>query len=101
METATMHTRAAIEIKAILEERMEGVYNKDIKKILSLYAAGAVTFDFKEPLKNKGTADIRERLEEWFSYYNTPISQQIKDLEIFAGTTYPLVPLNYRFHNYV
>lgn len=72
-------------VRAVLEEKIKAIHDKNPDAVLALYTDNPVTFDFKDPLQNKGKEAIKARLEEWFASYKGPVNQEMKELEVIAG----------------
>jgi ketosteroid isomerase-like protein len=70
------------QIKAIIDKKIIGIYNRDEYAVLSVYSPGVVSFDFAPPLQNKGIDAIKKRLQGWFASYMGHITQKINDLHI-------------------
>ncbi len=71
-----------VQIQAILDKKIKVIHDKDLQGALDMYIEEVVTFDFKEPLLNKGKDAIKKRLQEWFASYKGAIGQEMKELEI-------------------
>lgn len=72
-------------IRALVEDRINAVRNKDINELVSKYAPDVLSFDVVDPLLSTGSEAIRKRLEEWFASFQGPISFEIRGLSIVAG----------------
>lgn len=78
-------TENETQIKALLDQKIKAIYNKDMEGILAMYTDDVVTFDLKDPLQNAGTGTIKNRLREWFISYQSEINQEYQKLEVYAG----------------
>ena len=70
------------EIKNLLDAKIKAIYDRDLEGLLSNYPPDVVTFDLMSPLQNNTRDAIKKRLENWFAGYESPISQEIANLEI-------------------
>jgi ketosteroid isomerase-like protein len=72
-------------LRALIDNRVEAVRNKDIDALMSQHAPDVLMFDALNPLQYVGADKVRERAEEWFSWYQGPIGYEVRDLSITAG----------------
>jgi uncharacterized protein (TIGR02246 family) len=70
------------EIKDLIDAKIKAVYNRDAEGLLANYPADVVTFDLMSPLQNNTRDAIEKRLESWFAGYESPISQEVANLEV-------------------
>jgi ketosteroid isomerase-like protein len=84
MATANNETPAA-EIRALIDERLKAVQNKNAEGLVAHTASDVLTFDIVKPLQNVGAAAVKKRAQEWFASYDGPMGYEIRDLEITAG----------------
>lgn len=82
MNNTNAQTENEALIRAILDERIKAIYDRNLEVILAMYTKGVVTFDLKDPLQNMGVDAVKKRIEEWFSTYKSPISQEIQKVAI-------------------
>jgi ketosteroid isomerase-like protein len=61
--------------------------DKDIGALMSHHAPDVLTFDALDPLRYVGADAVRERAEQWFSWYQDSIGYEVRDLSITAGET--------------
>lgn len=73
------------EISASLDRRSEAAWNKDIDRLMSLYSSDIVYFDVVPPLRYVGAAALRDRFLHWFSLWEGPIGQEVRDVTIMAS----------------
>jgi ketosteroid isomerase-like protein len=78
-------TSTQSEIRALLDSRSEGIWMKDIDRLMSFYSPDIVYFDLVPGLRYTGAAALRRRFLEWFDAYNGSIGQEIRDLNILAS----------------
>jgi ketosteroid isomerase-like protein len=74
-----------IEIRELFYGRSEAMRNKDIDRLMSLYAPDIVYFDLVPPLQYTGSASLRERFLNWFEGWEGPIGMEICDLKVSAS----------------
>jgi ketosteroid isomerase-like protein len=81
------HGKAADEaqLRALIDERVEAVRAKEIDALMARHAPDVLMFDALNPLRYTGADAVRERAEEWFSWYQGPIGYEVRDLSITAG----------------
>jgi ketosteroid isomerase-like protein len=70
------------ELRALFERRSEATWNKDIDRLMALYAPDVVYFDVVPPLHYTGSAALRKRFLDWFARWQGPIGQDIRDLSL-------------------
>ncbi|MGH3681145.1 MAG: YybH family protein [Natronosporangium sp.] len=73
------------EIRESLDRRSEAAWDKDLDRLMSLYAPEVVYFDVVPPLRYVGADALRERFRHWFTLWDGPIGQQLGDLTVMAG----------------
>jgi ketosteroid isomerase-like protein len=83
-ETRTKPSDEA-QLRALIDERVRAVRDKDIDALMAQHATEVVMFDALNPLQYKGADTVKERAAQWFSWYAGPIGYEIRDLEITAG----------------
>jgi uncharacterized protein (TIGR02246 family) len=74
-------------IRALIEQRVMAVRDKDIDALMSPHAPDVVMFDALHPLQYAGAEKVRERAGQWFSWYQDAIGYEVRDLSITAGET--------------
>jgi uncharacterized protein (TIGR02246 family) len=72
-------------IRALIEDRVKAIHDKDINALMSNHAPDVLTFDALNPLRYIGSDKVKERAEDWFSWYQGPIGYEVRDLSITAG----------------
>src|SRR5687768_5707696 len=70
------------DIKALVDTRAEAVWNKDLDRLMSLYAPGIVYFDLVPGLRYVGTIALRARFTEWFHNFESAFGPQTSELSI-------------------
>jgi ketosteroid isomerase-like protein len=78
-------TQSAVEIKALLDSRSDGVRIKDIDRLMSLYSPDVVYFDVVPGLQFTGSAALRDRFLQWFDAWQGTIGMEIRDLNILSS----------------
>ena len=73
------------QLRALIENRAKAVHARDSDKLMSSHAPDVVMFDALNPLQYVGSAKVRERAEQWLSWYQGSIGYEIRDLNIEAG----------------
>lgn len=73
------------QLRALIDNRVEAVRNKDVNALMAQHAPDVVMFDALNPLQYVGADKVRERAEEWFSWYQGPIGYEVRDLSITAS----------------
>jgi uncharacterized protein (TIGR02246 family) len=73
------------QIRALLDERVRAIHDKDAQALVSACAPDIVSFDALPPLQRLGAEAVRHRAEEWLGWYDGPIGYDIRDLRITAG----------------
>ena len=87
MTTANSEATYEAQLRALIEARVKAVRAKDIAGLLSNHAPDVLMFDALNPLQYIGSDAVRERAEEWFSWYQGPIGYEIRDLSITTADT--------------
>jgi len=72
------------EIEALLERRIEACRDKDIDKLMSIFAAEIVYFDVVPPLRFVGHDAVRDNFLRWFAEYDGPIRLATREAMIAA-----------------
>ncbi len=73
------------EIRALLDSRSDAIGNRDLDRLMSLYAPDIVYFDLVPPLQYAGSAALRDRFADWFPRWRSRIGQQLQDVTITMG----------------
>jgi ketosteroid isomerase-like protein len=73
------------EVRALLDSRAEAMRMKDIDRLMSLYSPEIVYFDVVPPLQYAGTDALRSRFLDWFDRWQSPISQEVRDVTVLAS----------------
>jgi ketosteroid isomerase-like protein len=83
----TENSRATDEarILELINERVRAVRAKDIDALMRSHAPYVLMFDALDPLQYVGSDAVRERAEQWFSWYQGTIGYEVRDLSVTAG----------------
>jgi uncharacterized protein (TIGR02246 family) len=73
------------EVKALLDNQAEAIRNKDLDRLMSLYAPDVIYFDVVPPLQYAGSAALRGRFQQWFDGYTGALRVDMRDLKIVAS----------------
>jgi ketosteroid isomerase-like protein len=84
---ATENGKASDEaqLRALIDDRVKAVRDKDTDALMAHHAADVLTFDALNPLQYTGADTVKERAAQWLSWYQGPIGYEVRDLEITAG----------------
>lgn len=82
MTTAKRTSSDEARIREAIDNRAKALRVKDIKGVMSHYAADLLTFDLAPPLEYVGSDSLRKNLEDWFPTFRGPIGYGISDLHI-------------------
>jgi uncharacterized protein (TIGR02246 family) len=85
MTTAPISTSNEDQIRALVDDRVRAIHQKDVAALVARTAPDIVSFDALPPLHRTGAEAIRARAEEWFGGYDGPIGYEVRDLRITAG----------------
>ena len=78
-------TSTDIEVKELLDRWAGAVRQRDIDRLMSLYASDAVYFDIVPPLRFTGAAEIRRNFLRWFDSWQSSIGVELRELNISAS----------------
>lgn len=73
------------QIRAVIEDRIQAIREKDADALMAPYAAHVATYDVINPLKNEGHDAVESRVEQWLSSFDGTLEYEIADLAIAAG----------------
>jgi ketosteroid isomerase-like protein len=71
-----------LDVKALLDTRVEACRAKDIDRLMSLYAPDCTYFDVVPPLQFAGADAIRRNFLRWFAEYEGSIGLETSHLDI-------------------
>jgi len=72
------------EVRKRIDEWANAFRDKDINRVMSVFAPDVVAFDIVPPLAYSGRDDYRKQWEKLFASYQGPIEYEIRDLRINA-----------------
>src|SRR5688500_10205234 len=64
------------EVRALLDQQNDAIWNKDIDRLMSVFAPDIVYFDVVPPLQFVGTAALRGRFLDWFAAFKSPMKME-------------------------
>jgi len=73
------------ELRALFDDRSEAMRQKDIERVMALYAPDVVYFDLVPPLRYTGAAALRARFLDWFGRWSSAIGQEVRDVNVSAS----------------
>ena len=82
MTTTPRTNRDERQIRAMIEDRVRAVRAKDVEALVAVCTPLVVVFDALPPLVRTGVDALRDRLEEWFGWYDGPIAYEVRDVQI-------------------
>jgi ketosteroid isomerase-like protein len=86
-----------LQIRALIDERVKAVRDKDARAAVAAIAPGIVIFDVVNPLRRIGSEENEQRAQDWFASFKGPIGFEIRDLSITAGDD---VAFSHALHRY-
>ncbi|MEO6391841.1 MAG: nuclear transport factor 2 family protein [Pyrinomonadaceae bacterium] len=85
MTIATTKTTSEAQIRALIDERIHAVRNKDVTAAIAHTSDDVRMFDVVNPLQSSGSAASRKRAEEWFGSFDGPLGFEMTELAVAAG----------------
>jgi ketosteroid isomerase-like protein len=73
------------DVQTLLESWSGATSNKDIDRLMSLYATDAIYFDIVPPLRFTGTAEIRRNFLRWFDTWQSSIGVELREVSILVS----------------
>mgnify|MGYP003776825835 CR=1 FL=1 len=70
------------ELMTLLDSRVEACREKDIDRLMALYAPDIVYYDVVTPLQFTGSDDVRRNFRRWFDEYEGEIGLETHELSI-------------------
>ncbi len=83
--TATSRTTDEAEIRKLIDDREKAVRARNAGGAVANTAEDIVSFDVVNPLQRTGSAELKQRAEEWFASFQGPIGYEMRDLKITTG----------------
>jgi len=85
-DTKTRGEKEEAVAEALIRQRVEdyakAIREKDIDRVMSLYARNIVSFDLNPPLRYAGTDNKRRAWQEFFAIYASPVAYEVRDLNV-------------------
>jgi ketosteroid isomerase-like protein len=78
-------TSTESDIRTLLQERSQSIWDKDLDQLVTFYSHDIVYFDIVPPLNYVGSAALVERFRDWFARYDGPIGQEIGQCDVVVG----------------
>ncbi|ATL31817.1 YybH family protein [Streptomyces formicae] len=78
-------TRDEIEVRALLESRVDAAQAKDIDRLMPLFASDVVYFDVVPPMRFAGHDEVRKNFVRWFDGYEGPITLETREFTFAVG----------------
>jgi ketosteroid isomerase-like protein len=75
------------QLRELIDQRVEAIHTRNVNELMSHHAPDVLTFDALNPLQYLGSDKVKERAEEWLSWYQGPIGYEVRDLSITTGET--------------
>ena len=79
--------KAEEKIRQMIDEWISAVKERDVDRLMTLYAPDVVVYDVPPPLQQKGADAHRQNFEKWFAAMPGRTTSAIRDLRIVAGET--------------
>jgi ketosteroid isomerase-like protein len=73
------------DIATLLDRWVDATRDKDIDRLMSLYAPEIVYFDVVPPLQFAGLGSVRANFMRWFDTHRDSIGVEIRNLEVVGG----------------
>lgn len=73
------------QLRALIDSRVEAIRARNVNALMAHHAPEVVMFDALNPLQYLGADKVRERAEEWLSWYQGSIGYEVRDLSITTG----------------
>ena len=83
--TVTQRTNDKAAIKKVIDDFFAALCEKDVKRMISHYAADAILFDVKPPYQVKGAIAWKHLWEACIGYFPPSFGVELRDLVIHVG----------------
>jgi ketosteroid isomerase-like protein len=83
-------------LRAVIDERVKAIHDRDSDKLMAHHAPDVLMFDALNPLQYVGADKVRERAGQWLSWYRGPIGYEVRDLSIKTGDSVAFCHYLYR-----
>jgi ketosteroid isomerase-like protein len=78
--------QSEVDIRAILDDRLEALHERDARRFLRHYQMGFSSFELGPPLEYlNGDPSNTEALERWFASFEGEVTYRMRDLRITAN----------------
>lgn len=74
-----------VAIRQLIAAWQRAVSERDLDRLMGLYADDVTLFDVMPPFRTKGACAIRQLWEQCLPYFPETFGFEMQDLEIFAG----------------
>jgi ketosteroid isomerase-like protein len=81
-----MMTSNELEVRALLDRRIDTCQKKDIDRLMAHYAPTIVYFDVAPPIQFTGTDEVRRNFLRWFDEFDGPIRLETHELNIATSS---------------
>jgi uncharacterized protein (TIGR02246 family) len=78
-------TATESEVRELLDRWSGATRDKDIDRLMSLYAHDSVYFDIVPPLRFTGPAEIRRNFLRWFDTWQSSIGVELREVNILVS----------------
>lgn len=68
-----------------IDELAQAIRDRDLERLMALYARDVVVFDVRPPLDTRGADAYRQNFERWFASFEGPLSFELQNLRVVAG----------------
>jgi uncharacterized protein (TIGR02246 family) len=82
---ATQHSIDEAAIRQRIDRLAEAIRAADLERVMSIYTADLVSFDFDPPLQHVGAEAKRKNWIKAFTMYQRPLGYEVRDLTIVLG----------------
>jgi ketosteroid isomerase-like protein len=80
------NAQSEVDIRAILDDRLDALQERDARRFLKHYQIGFSTFELGPPLEYlNGDPTNTEGLEKWFASFEGEVTYRMRDLRITAN----------------
>ena len=83
--TAVKKLNSKAEIKKVINDFMDALCRKDVKRMISHYASDAIMYDVKPPFQTKGAIAWKHTWEACIGYFPPSFKVDIRNLVIHAN----------------
>jgi ketosteroid isomerase-like protein len=91
------HARDEAQLRHLIADQMSAIGAKDLDRLMTHYAAGAVVFDVKPPFQTNGADAWRRTWEACLPYLPASFQIEMRDLSLTASGDVALTHWLFRF----